>query len=89
MTIANTGAAAVDLSGWTLRDKNETSQHYVFPAGTSLAPGASLQVYTEPGHPYSFGRHDQIWNDCGDAAALLDAHGAPVATYAYGTHLIP
>ena len=81
------GSATVDLSGWTIRDKNETSQHYKFPAGSTLGADATLQVYTKPGHPYSFNRNENIWNDCGDAAELLDSNGTAVATYAYGTHL--
>jgi hypothetical protein len=84
--IANDGPDAADLGGWTLRDRNEVEQHYRFAAGTTLAAGANLQVYTEPGHPYSFGSNRSVWNNCGDALELVDAGGQVVATYAYGTH---
>ena len=84
--IHNDGPDPADLSGWTLRDKNEVEQHYRFPAGTTLAARDSLQLYTEPGHPYTFDSRKSIWNDCGDALALVDTAGQVVATYAYGTH---
>jgi hypothetical protein len=84
--IHNDGPDPADLSDWTLRDKNEVEQHYRFPAGTTLAAGDSLQLYTEPGHPYSFNRTSTIWNNCGDALELIDSGGQVVATYAYGTH---
>jgi hypothetical protein len=87
--IANNGTEAADLGGWVLRDRNDRRQSYTFPSGTSLAPGATLQVYTEPGHEHSFGSRASIWNNCGDSAELLDASGVVVATFAYDTHLLP
>jgi hypothetical protein len=86
--IYNESAAPVDLSGWTLRDKNEIDQHYAFPAGTSLAAGATLTVYTMPGpdRAHTFDSRSAIWNNCGDALELVDAAGQVVATYGYGTH---
>jgi hypothetical protein len=86
--LKNGGDSTVDLSGWTLRDKNDANQKYNFPPDTQLEPGATLQIYTEAGHPYSFNSTSAIWNNCGDAIELLDASGSLVATYAYGTHLI-
>jgi hypothetical protein len=85
--IANRGGEAANLGGWLLRDKNDPDQRYRFPEGTQLAASATLAVYTEPGHPYSFNIRSSIWNNCGDAIELLDMSGAVVATYAYGTHL--
>lgn len=87
--IHNKGASVVDISRWTLRDKNDEGQAFVFPAGTQLPAGGTVEVYTESGHPYSFNSGSPIWNNCGDALQLLDASGAVVATYAYGTHLLP
>ena len=87
--LTNTGSAPADIGRWTLRDKNETDQRFVFPAGTILSAGSTIQVFTKPGpnRPYDFGRGSPIWNDCGDALELLDSHGTVVATYAYGTHV--
>jgi hypothetical protein len=89
VVLRNKTQASVDVSRWVLRDKNETQQRFVFPAGSSIPAGASVEVYTEPGHPYSFNSKSSIWNNCGDSLELLDASGAVVATYAYGTHLLP
>ncbi|MFL5734681.1 MAG: lamin tail domain-containing protein [Chloroflexia bacterium] len=87
--LKNTGGDPTDISKWVLRDKNDPNQQYAFPDGTHLSAGATLQVYTEPGHEYTFNSRSAIWNNCGDALELLDASGAVVATYAYGTHLLP
>jgi hypothetical protein len=85
----NTSGAAVDLSGWNVRDKNDADQSYTFAAHSSLDAGARIQIYTEPGHPYSFNSKSPIWNNCGDAAELRTPGGQVVATYAYVTHLAP
>ncbi|HEY0071944.1 MAG TPA: lamin tail domain-containing protein [Chloroflexia bacterium] len=87
VTIRNKGQSTVDISGWTLRDKNDPAQSYTFPAGTQIAAGGTVEVYTEPGHPYSFNSRSSIWNNCGDALELVNAGGTVVATYAYGTHV--
>src|SRR5207245_1739058 len=84
--LKNTGAAPADISAWLLRDKNDQGQKYTFPNGTQLPAGGTLQVYTEPGHQYTFNSRGSIWNNCGDALELLDSTGVVVATYAYGTH---
>lgn len=87
--VRNKVAQAADAGGWTLRDKNDSGQQFVFPAGTRLQGGETVQIYTEPGHPYSFNSLSPIWNNCGDALELLDSAGMVVSTYAYGTHLRP
>jgi hypothetical protein len=88
VVLRNNSAQAVDIGGWTLRDKNEVDQRFVFPQGTELSPGATAKVFTATGHSFSFNSRGSIWNNCGDAIELLDAAGIVVATYAYGTHLI-
>ncbi len=42
--IVNTGAAAVDISGWTVSDDNPSVRHE-FPAGTILAAGQAIVVF--------------------------------------------
>jgi hypothetical protein len=44
ITILNNDPTAADLSGWTVRDRNDANQAYRFPAGTMLASGESLKV---------------------------------------------
>jgi hypothetical protein len=87
VTIRNKGQSSASIAGWILRDKNDPSQRYTFPAGAQIAAGGTVEVYTEPGHDYSFNSRSSIWNNCGDALELLNASGTVVATYAYGTHL--
>ena len=84
--VMNTADAPADLSGWQLRDKNDEAQAFVFPEGTELAPGATLQVYTEPGHTYTFDSKRPIWNDKGDEIELVDAKGKVVDGFAYGSY---
>lgn len=84
--IKNNGSATTSLAGWTLRDQNNTDQQYVFPDSAQLAVGESLQVYTKPGHDYTFNSKRPIWNDKGAAMELLNANGDVVSAYAYGTY---
>lgn len=84
--IKNDGQSPVDLSGWAIRDQNDTNQAFTFPQDTQLKAGATLQVYTKPGNTYSFNSKRPIWNDKGDALELLDADGKVVSTYAYGSY---
>lgn len=84
--ITNNNDAPVDLGGWVLRDKNDQDQSFTFPEDTELAPGASLQVFTKPGHDYSFESKRPIWNDKGDELELVDASGKVADSYAYGSY---
>ncbi|MBL9202998.1 MAG: lamin tail domain-containing protein [Opitutaceae bacterium] len=43
--LVNVGNAPADLSGWGLTDNAALPYKYVFPAGTTLAPGAFLVVH--------------------------------------------
>jgi hypothetical protein len=84
--ITNKGTGVADLSGWKVRDQNDADQAYNFPAGATLANGATIRVYTAPGHQYSFNSNRPIWNNAGDALELLDAEGTVISTYAYGSY---
>jgi len=46
--VLNSGDAAVDLSGWTLKSLTG-SQQFVFPEGFSLAQGEVVNVVSGPG----------------------------------------
>lgn len=87
----NSGAATVDLSGWTLRaGTSSLSDKYTLPAGTSLAPGGFLVIGEEdvtfadlnllPGSRLSMGNA----GSSGDAVALANAGGTVVDTLVYG-----
>jgi len=92
--VFNSGEEEVDISGWTLRDKNNTSVRYVFPSNSILAvfpdEDSDAYVYTQPGsgRRYTFNSQTGIWNDCGAALELLNSSGHVVATFGYGTHLL-
>ncbi len=91
--VFNAGNNNVNISGWVLRDKNNTSVRYVFPSGKILTvfpdDGADAYVCTQPGGAGctdTFNRQTGIWNDCGAALELLNSSGHIVSTFAYGTH---
>ena len=90
--VFNNGEDNVNISGWVLRDKNNTSTRYVFPSNTVLGvfpdDSADAYVYTHSGtgRTYTFNSQTELWNDCGAALELLNGSGQVVATYAYGTH---
>jgi large subunit ribosomal protein L20 len=83
--ISNSSGAALDLSGWTLRD-NDDKHVYTFPA-FSLAAGAEVQIWTRAGDNDAanlyWASRSAIWNNDGDTAVLSDASGAEVVRYSY------
>ncbi|MDH3260206.1 MAG: lamin tail domain-containing protein [Acidimicrobiia bacterium] len=86
VVIANTGTTEIDVSGWTLRDASSVHR-YLFPAGTTLAPGADLTVHTgcgvdEVGRRY-WCADGPVWGNDGDSALLLDTEGHTAATLDY------
>ena len=85
--IVNAGNAPQDLHGWVLEDVDDGNPRFVFPAYT-LAPGASIRVYTNEVHAqyggFSFGSGSAIWNNgAPDAAGLHDASGTLVSRMSY------
>ena len=92
--ITNKGSSSVDLSGWQITSAaNTKTQVFNFPAGTQIAAGQHLRVYTNETHPetggFSFGSATAIWNDKGDQGRLLDTKGNVVSTWTYGSMLKP
>ena len=74
----NTGASAVDVSGWQFLDNNDTHVAYAIPAGTSIAAGGYL-VLDEAQFGFGLGS--------GDSARLFDASGATIVdTYSWSAH---
>ncbi|WP_341925337.1 lamin tail domain-containing protein [Nocardioides psychrotolerans] len=78
--LVNTGAGAVDLSGWVLKDSTENNS-YTFPAGSSIAAGGLLALSGE-GVTFAFGLGN------GDAVRLFsDSHlSTPLDSYTYPAH---
>ena len=75
--LINTGAAAVNLSGWKMLDTDDTHTAYTFPAGTTLAPGGYL-VVEEASFNFGLGAPDGV--------RIFDASGTPFETYTWATH---
>ena len=82
VTLKNVSRSAVQLKGWTLRDK---SNHvYTFTTSFSLGAGASVVIHTgkgtnSGGHRY-WGSGAYVWNNDGDAATLRNAAGSTLDT---------
>jgi endonuclease YncB( thermonuclease family) len=86
VSVRNTGASTVDISGWMLRDSG-LQGWYTFPGGSILTPGDYRVVHTGSGTPGLPDGHDvyagakaRLYQDVGtgpalvgDGAYLLDA----------------
>jgi len=80
VTVRNTGSQAADLGNWSIHD--EGAKHtYVFAAGTSIEPGATVSVWTYTGAAQRivFWKGSAVWNNSGDTAFLLNPSGALVS----------
>jgi hypothetical protein len=84
VAIKNLGGVPVDLTKWTLSDLSKHT--FEFPHCT-LAPGASVRVWTQRGNNTStdlyWGRGVAVWSNIGDRAYLRDSEGELVYVYTY------
>jgi len=88
--LTNTSKSAVQLKGWTIRDR---SNHvYTFKASYSLKPAARVYVHTgrgtngkPDGNDLYWGSRAYIWNNTGDTATLKNASGKTVDTCKFGS----
>ncbi len=99
MAITNGGTAAVDLSGWWVRDsglQGWKGRHYTFPKGTSIPAGGTIRVHPDKGHhtatDYYMGDHGPIFENVetgkvfmGDGGYLFDPQGDLRAWQQYPT----
>lgn len=79
--VLNTGAAAVDLSGWSVMDSDpngHAGETTPLPVGTVLEPGAYF-VFDQPAN-FIFGLGN------GDTVTIRDANGSTVAEHVYTAH---
>jgi len=81
VTVRNGGSAPADLTGWSIHDEG-IKHTYRFPAGYTLAPGASVTIRSDgPAGPGELGwTNSPVWNNDGDTAHLLNAGGTVVST---------
>jgi hypothetical protein len=87
--LTNTGSAPQDLAGWMLTKVSKNLIAYRFPAGTQLAPGATLRIISGPQATASapneyVWRTAPVWCNEGDAATLLDPEGTIADRLFYG-----
>lgn len=85
--LTNGSRLPLPLTGHILQDDARRSPHrYIFPP-FSLAPGASVQVWTGRGKDNAgnlyWGRRQAVWNNGGDTLRLLDPKGVEVACLSY------
>jgi hypothetical protein len=74
--LVNTGCTPVDISGWRVRDNDDTHT-YSIPAGTSIGPG-SYYVVEEAALNFGLGAPD--------AARLYEAAGVLLDSYTWTIH---
>ena len=84
--LTNTGTAAVDLSGWQLAD--ESSSHRYQVSDLTLAPGASVTLFTGCGYDTDTERYwcnedSAVWNNEGDTVFVRDPNGNNVVVETY------
>ncbi|MBL5975267.1 MAG: cell wall protein [Candidatus Leucobacter sulfamidivorax] len=78
----NAGSAAVDVSGWIIRD-NDDSHAFVLPAGSVIAPGGFLVADVETA--FGLGGIDSARLYLADGTTLVDSHDwTSHATVTYG-----
>jgi hypothetical protein len=83
-------ATVADLSGWSISDNVDLPQKFVFPAGTTIAPGAYLTLYAGDPDPLVAvtGIHlgFQLDGD-GDDVSLYNASQTLVDSITFGTQI--
>jgi Lamin Tail Domain len=74
--LTNTGTTTADISGWKLKDNDDTHAFVVVPSGTSLAPGGFYFIYVF--QTFGLGAPDM--------ARLFDPAGNLADSYSWTTH---
>jgi endonuclease YncB( thermonuclease family) len=81
IALANTGASAVDLSNWILRDES-TQNRFRFPPGFGLDPGSEVLVHSGCGsdteNDLFWCAENPVWSNGGDTVILQTADGTVV-----------
>lgn len=86
ISLVNTGSRAVNLKGYTIRDK--ANHVYTFGSFVIPAKGGRVWLHTGKGTNNSrnryWGRGWYVWNNTGDTAYLRNASGRTVDTCKWG-----
>jgi len=73
----NSGASTVDVSGWKMKDNDDSHAFYIFPAGTAIPSGGYL-VVEEAQFVFGLGAADGV--------RIFDATGALYESYSWTAH---
>ncbi len=74
--LTNTGAEPVDVSGWILKDNNDT-RTLAIASGTTIAPGGFLAVPVDVTGGFGLGNGDAARVYLADGTTLVDGHTFP------------
>lgn len=80
VTIGNATDAPLDVSGWTVVSE-KGDQRYTIPGGTIIDPGEELTIASGGAEGDLKWTDENVWNNDGDPASLLDAAGESVAQH--------
>lgn len=93
--LTNVGDATLDMSDWTVRDREGGAvdtrdvEPATFPDGFSLEPGESVQLVTGPGEDTAdtvhWGSETRNWHEDGDVIVVLDGDDEEVLASEYGS----
>ena len=93
--LTNTGDAALDMSDWTVRDREGGAvdarglDPVTFPDGFILEAGESVRIVTAPGQDTEdtvhWGYDTRNWHEDGDVIIVLDGDGEEVLRHQYGS----
>lgn len=93
--LTNTGETALDMSDWTVRDREGGAvdtrgvDPVTFPDGFVLEAGESVRIVTGPGQDTEetvhWGYDTRNWHEDGDVIIVLDGNGEEVLRYQYGS----
>ena len=79
--IMNTGSEAADISGYILKDNDDTRTDAI-PEGTVIEPGDFYVAYTDAGLSFGLGKDDMARLYLPDGITLVDSH-------AWSDHIVP
>lgn len=94
--LTNTGDVALDMSDWTVRDREGDGavdarglDPVTFPDGFVLEAGESVRIVTAPGEDTDetvhWGYDTRNWHEDGDVIIVLDGDGEEVLRHQYGS----
>jgi hypothetical protein len=94
--LTNVGTAAIDMSDWTVRDRENDGavdarglDPVTFPDGFVLEEGESVRIVSAPGEDTGdtvhWGYDTRNWHEDGDVIIVLDDDGDEVLREEYGT----